>query len=87
MHGNGPIYSSESALKITYGNVGGQKICSPAAGFRPSLVEYMIDQGPSMCKVENCSEWILIKTLGVRPCYSKFDYRLYNITFERETPA
>jgi len=31
----GPISSSESALKATYGNVGGKKKFSPAAGFRP----------------------------------------------------
>jgi hypothetical protein len=53
----GPISSSESALKVTYGYAGGQKNCSPAAGFRPS-----------MCKVEDCSEWIPIKTVWIRPC-------------------
>ena len=37
--GKGPISSSESALKATYGNsignLEGQKIFPPAAGFRP----------------------------------------------------
>jgi len=33
--GIGPISSSESALKLTYGNVDGQKKCSPAVGFCP----------------------------------------------------
>jgi hypothetical protein len=33
--GIGPISSTESTLKVTYGNVGGKKIFTPAAGFRP----------------------------------------------------
>ena len=37
MGGIGPISSSESALKVTYGNVEGQKNFPPAAGFRPCL--------------------------------------------------
>ena len=32
------ISSSESVLKVTYGNVGGQKNFSPAAGFRPTYL-------------------------------------------------
>ena len=36
-NGQGSISSSESALKLTYGNVGGKQIFSPAAGFRPSF--------------------------------------------------
>ena len=57
----GPISSSESALKVTYGNVEGQKNVSPAAGFRPSI-----------CKVEDFSEWVPIKTWG------KIDYIIYS---------
>ena len=36
-NGQGSISSSESALKLMYGNVGGKKMFSPAAGFRPSF--------------------------------------------------
>ena len=33
--GIGPVYSPDNALKVTYGNVAGQKNFSPAAGFPP----------------------------------------------------
>ena len=42
----GPISSSESALKATYGNVGGKKKFSPAAGFRPEKFSPPPDTNP-----------------------------------------
>jgi hypothetical protein len=51
----GPISSSESALKVTYSNVGRQKNGSPAAGFRPS-----------MCKIRILAKYILEKETPAR---------------------
>ena len=40
--GTGPVYSPDNALKVTYGNVGGQQIFSPAAGFRLCLKNFSL---------------------------------------------
>ena len=44
-----PISSYESALKVTYGNVGVKKIFSPAAGFRPSFYNFFLQNQSSVC--------------------------------------
>jgi len=45
--GIGPVYSPDNALKVTYGNVGGQKKCSSAAGFHPCLNYFPLEKALS----------------------------------------
>ena len=40
--GMGPISSYESALKVTYGNVGGQKKFFACGGLSPALLQFTL---------------------------------------------
>ena len=58
--------SSESALKVTYGNVGSHKKLLACGGLSSVRVH------------EGFSERTLIKTLGIRTCCSKLDYTIFS---------